>query len=91
MIKRLGVEVGEPYQRKTYATSGNTEAVRKGFEVGGYVKTPDLYTADQLATAVAAEREDCAAVCEELVLEHAGRADLTADQCAKAVRNRSTT
>ena len=38
--------------------------------------------------AVAAEREACAKVCDELVLEHPGRADLTAKQCAFAIRER---
>ena len=36
----------------------------------------------------AAEREACAKVCDELVLAHPGRADLTADQCAIAIRAR---
>ena len=34
------------------------------------------------------EREACAKVCDELVLEHPGRADLTAKQCATAIRAR---
>jgi hypothetical protein len=38
--------------------------------------------------AIAAEREACAKVCDELVLEHPGRADLTAKQCAFAIRAR---
>jgi hypothetical protein len=37
---------------------------------------------------VAEEREACAKVCDELVLEHPGRADLTAKQCAFAIRAR---
>lgn len=39
-------------------------------------------------TAVAAEREACAKVCVDLVLAFAGRADLTALQCAEAIRAR---
>jgi len=35
-----------------------------------------------------AEREACAKLCENLVLSHPGRADLTADQCAAAIRAR---
>ena len=35
-----------------------------------------------------AEREACAKVCDGLVLDHPGRADLTADQCAAAIRAR---
>ena len=40
------------------------------------------------ALVAAAEREACAKVCDELVLAHPGRADLTADQCANAIRAR---
>lgn len=44
---------------------------------------------ERFATLVAAhEREACAKVCKELVLEHPGRADLTAQQCAAAIRAR---
>lgn len=43
---------------------------------------------DALRKLVAAEREACAKVCDELVLEHPGRADLTAKQCAAAIRAR---
>lgn len=32
------------------------------------------------------ERERCAKVCDELVLEHVGRADLTAIKCAAEIR-----
>jgi hypothetical protein len=35
-----------------------------------------------------AEREACAVLCEDLTLAHPGRADLTADQCAAAIRAR---
>ena len=43
----------------------------------------------EFATLVAAaEREECAKVCDELVLEHPGRADLTAKQCALTIRER---
>ena len=38
--------------------------------------------------AAAEEREACAKGCDELVLAHPGRADLTADQCATAIRAR---
>jgi len=36
----------------------------------------------------AKEREACAKLCGDLVLSHPGRADLTADQCAAAIRAR---
>jgi hypothetical protein len=34
------------------------------------------------------EREACAKLCDDLTLAHPGRADLTADQCAAAIRAR---
>ena len=40
------------------------------------------------ALVAAAEREACAKVCVDLVLAFAGRADLTALQCAEAIRAR---
>jgi hypothetical protein len=42
------------------------------------------YSAWQAATK--AERERCAKICDDLVIENAGRADLTAYQCAKAIK-----
>ena len=44
----------EPAVRETYATASNTTSVRKGYEMGGYVKSPDLYTADQMRSYAAA-------------------------------------
>jgi hypothetical protein len=40
------------------------------------------------ALVAAAERVAWAKVCDDLVLAHPGRADLTADQCAAAIRAR---
>lgn len=40
------------------------------------------------ALVAAAERKACAKVCDDLVLAHPGRADLTAQQCALAIRER---
>ena len=42
----------------------------------------------KIELAIAAEREACAKVCVDLVLAFAGRADLTALQCAAAIRAR---
>jgi hypothetical protein len=50
------------------------------------LSTPHLEEFARLVAA--AEREACAKVCDELVLEHPGRADLTAKQCAAAIRAR---
>lgn len=33
----------EPYRRAVFATSKNTDSVRKGFEMGGYEKEPPLF------------------------------------------------
>ena len=41
------------------------------------------------ALVASAEREACAKVCDDLVLDYPGRADLTANQCAAAIRARS--
>ena len=50
------------------------------------------YGASRYAALVAAaEREECAKVCDSVVIEHPGRADLTADQCAAAIRARGNT
>ena len=49
--------------------------------------TQDHWTEYERSIA-AAEREACAKVCDELVLEHPGRADLTAKQCAFNIRER---
>jgi len=55
------------------------------------VKDGEQFTRYHFAALVAAhEREACAKVCEDLTLSHPGRADLTADQCAAAIRARGT-
>lgn len=41
-----------------------------------------------VADAIAIEREACAKVCNHLVINHPGRADLTVVQCADAIRAR---
>ena len=60
-----------------------------------YYRTGEVTNLEQLerfaALIAAAEREACAWVCDELVLAHPGRADLTADQCAAAIRTRGET
>jgi hypothetical protein len=55
-----------------------------GYEICGTHKEFEQF-ADLV---VAAEREACAKVCDDLVLAHPGRADLTAQQCALAIRER---
>lgn len=75
----------------------------KEWENGNYLEDleprKEAYTRDELLliemgwnygydAGAAAEREACAALCDDLVLEHPGRADLTAKQCADAIRAR---
>jgi len=55
---------------------------------GGLYSQAFRNSSDMIKQAVEAEREACAKVCEDLVLAHPGRADLTADQCAEAIRAR---
>lgn len=56
-----------PHMRERIATAANTSSVRRGYEQGGYVKWPDMYTADHMRDyalqEVAAERERWAAWC----------------------------
>lgn len=46
------------------------------------LKTP----AQSLQSVINETIEECAKVCEEIVIENPGRADLTVDQCAKTIR-----
>ena len=48
--------------------------------------TVSMYLERFAALGAAQEREACARLCEDLVLAHPGRADLTAEQCAAAIR-----
>lgn len=52
-------ELPEPYQHKVVATSKNTPSVRQGIEMSGYVKSPDLYTADQMEASYVNGWNDC--------------------------------
>jgi len=71
------------------------EIIRMAREAGLMVETSDewdVWQPDNLESfaslVAAAEREECAKVCDDLVLAHPGRADLTAQQCAFAIRER---
>ena len=68
---------------KAFETPGTEPAYRNGF----YTVTPEELQRFA-ALVAAAEREECAKVCDSVVIEHPGRADLTADQCAAAIRAR---
>lgn len=75
------------------AVAYRTEDSTNGVSVWLFKKTavkyqdpPDaLYTADQMAAAVAIEREACAKVCERLDAEYEGE-DVLATWCAAAIR-----
>lgn len=45
----------EPAKKAVYANASNTSAVRKGYEMGGYLISPDYYTDDQVRQLLAAE------------------------------------
>lgn len=82
----------EPAVRAVYATAKNTPAVKIGAEMSGYMKSPDLYTAEQMRAMFDAATERAAILCEV----EAGRASfvgnhgasLAAEQCAAAIRAR---
>lgn len=73
----------EPARRATYATSRNTESVRKGFEVGGYEKTPPLFDDEQMHDYGRAVLE---AVAEWLIASQYPQADDIADELHAATK-----
>jgi hypothetical protein len=52
-----------------------------------YIHVSSALAAWNAATSI--ERERAARVCDDLVLDHPGRADLTAKQCADKIRSGS--
>jgi hypothetical protein len=54
----------------------------------GVSKHAETHRLDDIEIAVAAEREACAKVCEELVIEVVGNSALAVDQCARTIRAR---
>jgi hypothetical protein len=67
------------------------EMNRDDLEQAIYARTRrfvDLDVLDAILELIAAEREACAKVIDDLSLAHPGRADLTALQCAAAIRER---
>ena len=67
-------DVGEPVAFAHFAENGNIRlwAPERPLDIDGKAAQP-LYTADQLAAAVAAEREKCAGIVNELRMECARR------------------
>ena len=59
----------EPAQKAVYADAFNTPAVKHGSEQGGYLKTPDYYTAAQLEQYAADRvREALEAIADEYAM-----------------------
>jgi hypothetical protein len=92
-LAALAAALAEPEQKPepvAFAKNGNLfwcgdASQMRGVDIDLYPAPPQP---DAIARAVEAEREACAKVCDDLVLAHPGRADLTADQCAEAIRAR---
>ena len=83
-------DVGEPVAFAHFAENGNIRlwAPERPRDLDGNAAQP-LYTAEQLAAAVAKERERCALVCEDVrraVAEINGAGVAAAQQCADAIR-----
>lgn len=81
----------EPAVRAVYADAYNTPAVKHGFEQGGYLKSPDYFTADQMRELAVAVNERAATICDNIEdgAEFVGetRAARTAEGCAAAIRS----
>ena len=79
--------VGEPVAFAHFAENGNIRlwAPERPRDLDGNAAHP-LYTADQLAAAVAAERERCASVCDRCAsaLDYSGNAYVRSRECQQA-------
>lgn len=78
----------EPAVRAVYADAYNTPAVKHGFEQGGYLKSPDYFTADQMREAIRGATERAAKVCEQRAVDVPFmEGHLSAMDCAAAIRS----
>ena len=99
--KAEAVDVGEPYATHVVTTTASGRDQIETWKTNARFDSPDrsidLYTADQLAAAVAAERERAATVCERIADDYNERerfkyaelktdAQTGADECAYAIR-----
>ena len=95
------VDVGEPYATHVVTTTASGRDQIETWKTNARFDSPDrsidLYTADQLAAAVAAERERAATVCERIADDYNERegfkyaelrtdAQTGAEECADAIR-----
>ena len=87
---RTPIEKGELFARFEFAALVKQHLIESGYRKCAGGQSIKQYCC-MVEEAVKAEREMCAKVCDELVLEHPGRADLTAHQCAAAIRARGET
>jgi hypothetical protein len=71
----------EPAVRAVYADARNTPAVKHGFEMSGWLKSPDYYTATQMREAILAATERAAKKCDSM-----SGSDYSPAQCAAAIR-----
>ena len=99
--KAEAVDVGEPYATHVVTTTASGRDQIETWKTNARFDSPDrsidLYTADQLAAAVAAERERAATVCERIADDYNERegfkyaelrtdAQTGAEECADAIR-----
>ena len=102
--KAGAVDVGEPYATHVVTTTASGRDQIETWKTNARFDSPDrsidLYTADQLAAAVAAERERAARVCERIADDYNQReslkyaelktdAETGANECADAIRTGS--
>ena len=79
--------VGHPLPRKEKSMT-HEEQIAKLTEMLEIQQKLHETAIDMLKPAIEAEREACAKVCEELVIEVVGNSALAVDQCTKAIRAR---
>lgn len=81
-------ELPAPAVAAVYADGSNTPAVKHGFEMGGYMKSPNYFTAAQMLAYGELVREACIAACvkteDRMKYEQAAAA---ARLCAEAIRS----
>jgi len=75
----------EPAVRAVYADARNTPAVKHGFEMSGWLKSPDYYTATQMREAILAATERAAKKVEEVGPKE-GALKLVTEGFAAAIR-----
>ena len=88
VIKRLSAGAGEPFTTVCSWKHGDIEMITDSPPCDGDYTVIDCYTQEQVAAAVAAEREACAEVCEGRSTPGTGSVAIL-NGAADAIRNRS--